>query len=197
MVALLSGISPQQYLEWERKAETKSEYVNGQIYAMAGVSRQHDSIASNIGAELRFHLKGRPCESHTSDMRVQVEDTGKYAYPDVSVVCGEAQFEDEEVDTLLNPIILFEILSPSTEAYDRGGKFAHYRRIPTLQEYVMVAQNQPLVEHYARQGEKWTLTEYRGFEATLELPSIQCRIPLTEIYDKVTFPPVPVAEENA
>ena len=92
MVAVLSGITPEQYLEWERKAETKSEYVNGQIYAMSGVSEEHDSIASNIGAELRFQLKGRPCRTHTSDMRVQIEDTGKYAYPDVSVVCGASQY---------------------------------------------------------------------------------------------------------
>ena len=193
MAASSSWITPEQYLKQERETETRSEYLNGRVLARALSNANHNMIAVNIGAELHCQFKNRPNQVYTSQMRVHIKGVGKYAYPDVSVVCGEAQFEDEEVDTLLNPTILFEILSPTTEAYDRGGKFAHYRRIPTLQEYVMVAQNQPLVEHYARHGEQWTLTEYRSFEATLELPSIQCRIPLTEIYDKVAFPPVPDA----
>jgi Uma2 family endonuclease len=185
MVALLSGITPEQYLEQERKAEFKSEYVNGRVYAMGRCNAEHNTIAVNIGAELRLQFKGRSSRVYTSEMRVKIEDTGKYTYPDVAAICGNARFEDTHVDTLLNPTVLVEVLSPSTEAYDRGGKFAHYRRLPSVQEYVLVSQNQALVEKYTRQGEQWVLTEYAGLDAVLDLPVIGCRIPLTEIYDKV------------
>ncbi len=193
MVALSRGITPQEYLDQERKAEFKSEYVNGRVYAMSGVSDEHSTVAANLVGELHTRFKGRPCKVHGSDMRVQVEDTGKYAYPDVTVVCGASQFADTHMDTLVNPIILMEVLSPSTEAYDRGAKFAHYQYITTLQEYVLVSQNRPLVEKYTRQGEQWLLTMYRGLDAVLELASVDCRIPLHEIYAKVTFPD----DENA
>ena len=190
-------LTPEQYLEKERMAETRSEYVKGRIIAREPSNLRHCTIASNLLGELRQQLKNRPCKVYTSNMRLHIEGADVYAYPDVSVVGKEVRFQDKKQDSLLNPIVLFEILSPATEAYDRGGKFAHYRRIPSLQEYVMVAQDRALVEHYARQDEQWTLTQYRGFEATLELPSIQCRIPLAEIYDKVTFPSAAGAEENA
>ena len=120
-------------------------------------------------------------------MRVKVNETGLYTYPDVSAVCGEALFEDAVVDTLTNPTLIVEVLSPSTEAYDRGSKFEHYRCIPTLQEYVLVTQNRPLVDKFTRQGELWMLTTYRGLDAVLDLDSVECRIPLRKIYGKVLF----------
>ena len=187
MVALVAGVTPEQYLEQERKAEYKSEYVNGRIYAMSGVSKEHSVISIHITSALDAQFKGRECNVYGSDMSVKVNETGKYAYPDVSAVCGESVFEDDVLDTLTNPFVIVEVLSPSTEAYDRGAKFAHYRRIPTLQEYVLVAQNQAMVEKYTRQGEQWALTEYTGMGAVLDLISVNCHIPLREIYDKVTF----------
>ena len=141
-------LTPEEYLARERRAETKSEYLRGEVFAMAGASRAHNLIASNAAGELRQQLRDRPCEVYPSDMRVKVSPSGLYTYPDVTVVCGEPQFEDAEVDTLLNPKVLVEVLSPSTADYDRGGKFTHYRRLPSLQEYVLISQDRPLVEHY-------------------------------------------------
>ena len=201
MVALISGITPEQYLEQERKAEFKSEYVNGRIYAMSGVSKEHSIIAANVVSELHTRFKGRPYIVHGSDMRVQVEDTGKYAYPDVTAVCGPSRFADTHFDTLLNPTVIVEVLSPSTEAYDRGAKFAHYRRIPEMREYVLISQGRPIVEKYALQGEHWVLTEYANLEDVLALDSANCHIPLREIYDKVELASVSLfgdtSEENA
>src|SRR5437667_1934288 len=121
--------SAEQYLALEREAEYKSEYINGQIYAMAGASREHIAIATNLIGELHAQLKGRPCRVYNSDMRVRVKPTGMYTYPDVAALCGEPRFDDEQVDTLTNPSVIIEVLSPSTEAYDRRGKFSHYRKL--------------------------------------------------------------------
>jgi Uma2 family endonuclease len=135
-------------------------------------------------------------------MRVKVSPTGLYTYPDVTVVCGEPEFEDADVDTLLNPKVLVEVLSPSTADYDRGGKFTHYRPLTSLQEYVLISQDRPLVEHYVRQGQdEWLLTDQRSLQDTVILPSIQCQLPLSEIYLKVQFAPdagdTPGAPESA
>ncbi len=185
-----SFLTPEEYLARERRAETKSEYLRGEMFAMSGASREHNLIAGNVSRELGQQLRERPCEVYQADMRVKVSPTGLYTYPDVTVACGELQFEDAEVDTLLNPTVLVEVLSPSTADYDRGGKFAHYRRLASLQEYILVSQDRPLVEHYVRQGsDQWLLTEQRGLEDTLVLPSIGCQIPLAEIYLKVRFAP--------
>lgn len=184
----------EQYLELERKAAYKSEYINGRIYAMSGATRAHILITGNVSGELRSQLKGRPCESYASDMRVQVAPTGLYTYPDVVGVCGEIRFEDTHKDTLLNPTVIIEVLSPSTEAYDRGDKFAHYRRLESLREYVLVAQDKCRVERYARQGAEWTLTEISDLNGSLRLNSIDCNIALREIYDKVEFPAAPARE---
>ena len=182
-------LTPQEYLTRERRAETKSEYLRGEVFAMSGASRAHNLIATNAAAELRQQLRDRPCEVYVGDMRVKVSPTGLYTYPDVTVVCGEPEFEDEEVDTLLNPKVLVEVLSPSTADYDRGGKFTHYRRLPSLHEYVLISQDRPLVEHYVRQGpDEWLLTERSSLEDILVLPSLPCRLPLSEIYFKVRFP---------
>jgi len=175
----------EEYLTLERSASSKSEFHDGQIYAMTGASREHNLVTINIAGELRSQLKKRPCEAYVNDMRVKAVDARSYHYPDIVVVCGTPQFEDAHVDTLINPTLLIEVLSPSTEAYDRGGKFAHYRKIPTLREYLLVAQDQPSIERYLRQGDVWILTEAVGLEADVPLESIDCVLSLREVYDKV------------
>lgn len=177
----------EEYLALERKAEYKSEYVNGHIIAMSGASRQHNIIAANISREISTQLRGRPCESYISDMRVRVSETGLYTYPDVVAVCGDMRFADGQTDTLLNPTVIVEVLSSSTEAYDRGDKFAHYRRLESLQDYLLVSQETVRVEHYVRQGEKWLLSEASALTDTVHLASIQCALVLGDIYDKVQF----------
>jgi Uma2 family endonuclease len=179
-------LTPQQYLARERQAETKSEYLRGEMFAMSGASRKHNLVAMNVAGELHQQLRDRECEVYQADMRVKVSSTGLYTYPDVTVACDEPEFEDAQVDTLLNPRVIVEVLSPSTADYDRGGKFAHYRRLPSLQEYLLISQDVPLVEHYVRQGpDQWQLTEQRSLDAAIDLPSIRCRLPLAEIYLKV------------
>lgn len=189
--------TPEQYLEMERKAEHKSEYWNGEIVAMAGGSKQHSLISVNISGELRARLKDKPCRTYSSDLRVRVAQT-RYFYPDVSVVCGEPEFAGEEADMLINPMVLVEVLSPSTEDKDRGIKFIFYRQIPTLTDYVMVSQDEPRVEHYARQEDgRWLLTDLRGPDAVLRLPSIGCELPLSEVYARVAFPPAAETDERS
>jgi Uma2 family endonuclease len=175
----------EEYLTLERNASYKSEFHDGQIYAMTGASRKHNLITVNIAGVLRSQLKKRPCEAYTNDMRVKAAEAHSYHYPDIVVVCGTPQFEDAQLDTLLNPTLLIEVLSPSTEAYDRGGKFAHYRKIATLREYLLVTHNLPSIERYVRQGDVWILTEALGFEASVPLESIDCVLSLREVYDKV------------
>jgi len=177
--------SAEEYLSLERCATIKSEFHDGQIYAMTSANREHNLIAGNIAAELSQQLKSRPCEAYINDMRVRVAQARSYHYPDIAVVCGAPEFEDAHVDTLLNPTLLIEVLSPSTEAYDRGGKFAHYRKIASLREYLLVTQDQPSIERYVRQGDAWVLSEALGLDALLMLDSIDCRLRLREVYDKV------------
>ncbi len=179
--------TPEEYLAMEREAEGKNEYFNGVIYAMSGASRRHNLIGGNIFGEIRNQLKGRPCESYMGDMRVKVSPTGLYTYPDVVIVCGEPRLEDAHFDTLLNPTVLIEVLSPSTSAYDHSAKFAHYRRLESLREYVLIEQDVLLVEHYTLQGELWTLRDYRERRDILRLESIGCEVPLREIYDRILF----------
>ena len=182
-----SRYSPEEYLALERKSDYKSEYVNGQIIAMAGASRQHNLIAGNLYREVSQQVRGRPCEAYISDIRVKVSRTGLYTYPDVVVVCGAIRFEGTSHDTLLNPLVIVEVLSASTEAYDRGEKFAHYRRLESLQEYLLVAQDKVRIEHYVRQGAQWVLSEVSDLNDTVHLASIGCDVGLQEVYDKVQF----------
>lgn len=184
-VAVQSHLTPAEYLALERKATTKSEYFDGQIYAMSGASRAHNLIVANLLSALHPQLSKRDCEVYANDMRVKVDVTGLYTYPDVLVVCDEPRFEDASLDTLLNPNVLVEVLSPSTEAYDRGEKFSHYRHLESLQEYVLVAQNCIRVEHYLRQEEQWLLTEFSEFVDLFRLPSINCELSTRAIYAKV------------
>lgn len=183
--ALERTFTPEEYLLLERRAATKSEYFGGRIYAMAGASHKHVLIEGNVIRELGNRLKGRPCEVHTSNMRVRVRPTGRYTYPDVSVVRGKPEFEDAKLDTLLNPTVLIEVLSPSTEAYDRGEKFADYRRLPSLQEYVLISQDKVRVERFARRGNFWVLSDLVSLDDVLRLDTIDCEVPLREIYDRV------------
>ena len=185
-VAAQTYITPQEYLALERKSHCKSEYLDGHIIAMAGASFKHSLIISNISGELHLQFKGRGCSVHTNDMRVRPNPRDSYFYPDVVVVCGEPQFEDEAFDTLLNPIVIVEVLSPSTEAYDIGEKFARYQQLDSLQEYLLVAQDNVHVEHHRRHGAQWILSHYRSLEEVLLLTSIGCEVPLRDIYARVT-----------
>jgi Uma2 family endonuclease len=181
-------LTPEQYLAVERDADYRSEYFAGEMFAMAGASEQHNLITVNVASELRSQLKGRPCKSYANDMRVRVAPTGLFTYPDVVVVCGEARFDDERKDTLTNPTVLIEVLSKSTEAYDRGEKFAHYRKLDSLQEYLLVSQEREHIEHFVRQmSGQWLLSEASGTDGAIDLDSIGCRLALSEVYDKVEF----------
>jgi Uma2 family endonuclease len=182
-------ITPEEYLARERSAVTKSEYYDGQIYAMAGTTRPHNLLAANLSRLIGNAIEHRACELYIADMRVRVDATGLYAYPDLAVVCGEPRFVDGESDTLLNPTLIVEILSPSTEKWDRGGKFANYRRLESLQDYLLVSQDKILLEHYSRQGDQWLLTERNHPDQVLRLTSIDCEISLREVYAKVNFEP--------
>lgn len=177
--------SAEEYLTLERNAPYKSDFHDGEIFAMTGASRKHNLISGNIYRELSLQLKNRPCEAYIVDMRVKAAKARSYHYPDIVVVCGKPEFEDAHVDTLLNPTVLIEVLSPSTEAYDRGGKFSHYRKITSLCEYLLVAQDQPSIERYVRQGDVWILSETVDIEASMSLDSIGCTLNLREVYDKV------------
>jgi Uma2 family endonuclease len=188
--APVTRYTPAQYIDRERNALTKSEYFAGKIFAMTGGTEPHNLIAVNAGAELRQQLKQRPCKVYLSDMRVRVSATGLYTYPDVVVVCGEAEFEDEHRDTLLNPTVLVEVLSPSTEAYNRGKRFGHYRIIPSLKEYVLISQDRHLVEVFTRQPDgHWLLAEASRLDETIPLGSIQATLRLVEVYEKVELAP--------
>jgi Uma2 family endonuclease len=180
--------TPEEYLARERAAEYKSEYVNGFIVAMTGASRAHNVVTVNVSRELGNQLEGRPCEVYVADMRVKVEATGTYRYPDVVVACGDIAFEDAELDTLLNPVVIVEVLSPSTESVDRGEKLAHYRRLPSLREYLLISQDAPQIETFVRRGDGWLLSDVSGLDASVHLASIDCVLPLRRVYDKVRFP---------
>ena len=189
MATMISGseVSPEEYLLRERQAEYRHEYVAGQVLAMSGASRRHNLISVNMTRELSVGLKGSPCEVYAADMRVRLEGARFYTYPDVVAVCGKPQLEDDSFDTLLNPTVIVETLSPSTAAYDRGEKFAYYRQISSLQDYVLISQDRMRVEHFTRQGEFWLYKALDKSDEALDLPSIGCRILVAEIYDKVTF----------
>ena len=181
--------TPEEYLERERLADYKSEYFAGEIFAMAGASRTHNLISSNVSASLTTQLRDRPCEVYANDMRVQADGARQYSYPDVVVVCGEAQFRDGREDTLSNPVVIVEVHSPSPEANDRGEKFMQYRRIPALTDYILISQHARHVEHFVKQTDgSWRMTEATGEDAVV-LSSIGCILPLADAYNKVVFEP--------
>ena len=176
----------EEYLELERKAEFKSEYHDGRIYAMSGVTRQHEWIKMELTGSFYLHLRGKNCAAYSSDMRVYAQASGLYTYPDLAVVCGKAQFADGQFDTLINPILLVEVLSPSTESYDRGRKAAMYQTIPSLQELLLIAQDAYKVELFRRELDgTWSRTEAAGLDASIELQSIGFTLRLSELYERL------------
>jgi Uma2 family endonuclease len=186
-------IPAEEYLALERRAEHRSELFDGRIRAMTGASRQHNRIVLNLVAALHAQLRGRPCEAFFSVFRIKVSGSGFYTYPDVAALCGEPRFEDDHLDTLLNPSVLVEVLSESTERYDRGEKFARYRRLDSLREYVLVSQDRMRVERFRRDGDFWIFSESSGPEGELALEAIDCRVPLRDLYERVDFPDDPPA----
>ncbi len=184
----VSKLTEEQYLAIERAAEFKSEFFDGEMFAMSGASMNHGRLQRNILVELDHGLRGKGCEAFPSDLRVRVSSR-MYTYPDISVVCGDPLLADEHQDNLLNPVALFEILSPSTEKYDRGVKFRRYRTIESLREYVLVDQEQVRIECFSRRLDgTWTLRDYQRLEEELALDSLGISIPLSRIYDRVELP---------
>jgi Uma2 family endonuclease len=181
-------LTPAEYLEIERHSEIKHEFINGRMYALPGASRHHITIALNVASSLKTQMRGRDCRVYMADMRVNVDPSGKYVYPDVVAVCGEQHFEDSELDTLLNPSVIIEVLSDTTERYDRGDKFDYYRSIASLREYVLVAQNSMRVDHYVLKDGQWVFSTLSAAEERLALPSIGCEISVADIYEDVEFP---------
>lgn len=181
-------LTPEEYLELERKAEYKSEYYNGEMFAMSGASRKHNTIAMHLYGLVDQHLRGKKCQAYPSDMRVLVVAGGLYTYPDLSAVCEAPQFADAQVDTLLNPTLLVEILSPSTENYDRGNKAKLYREIPSVKEILLIAQDRFDVELYRRQPDgTWVIFNAVGLDASVNLTSIDCTLHLHELYENVVL----------
>ena len=190
-------LTAKEYLALERAAEFKSEFYDGEMYAMAGGSEAHSLIASNLLVALRRLLNGRPCVTFNSDLRVKVLESGLFTYPDLSVVCGERQFLDDSRDTLLNPGMIAEVLSPSTEAYDRGAKFSLYKEVASLTEYLLVSQSEPAVDLFIRHSSsEWRVRSAKGLDSALELPELGVTLSLREIYADVTFPSAKLHDAN-
>ena len=186
----------EEYLALERTAEERSEYLDGVIYAMAGESEEHGDISVNLTMIIATQLKGKDCRARLKDTKVRSgpipslrnATKGLYSYPDSVIVCEEPQFKDQYFDVLLNPRVVIEILSKSTESFDRGFKFESYRRLPTFQEYVLISQKKPLVERFVRQpDETWVMTTFEGLDCEMVLSSVPIRIPMSEIYRDVEF----------
>lgn len=178
-----------EYLALERVGEVRHEYLRGEVFAMAGASRAHNLIVTRLVVALHMRLAAHGCEVYSSDMRVRVEATDFVAYPDVVVACGEPRFHDGYTDTLLDPVLLVEVLSPSTADYDRGSKFAHYRAIPSLRDYLLVAQDEVRIEHFAAEPDgTWRFSENRDLSAAVGLPSVSCTLPVAEVYQGVLGP---------
>ena len=178
-------LSPDDYLALERTADHRSEYIDGYVIAMAGGSEPHNVIVGNLVTLLNVHLRERPCRVFPSDMKVHRVDSTRYFYPDVTVVCGESQFSDDNKDVLLNPILLIAVLSDDTESFDRGIKFTSYLRLDSLLEYVLVSQSSPVVERYSRQdGGDWLYSRLEGIDQTVTFTSVGLFAKLADIFNK-------------
>ena len=184
-------VTEDEYLASEERSARKHEYFNGKIYAMAGTTESHNLIAGNVYRELSTQFKNMNCRAYISDMSVKVDETGLYTYPDVSAVCGEAHFTNANRTNLVNPVVIVEVLSPSTEGYDRGDKFAHYRTLASLTDYVLIVQDKIRIEHFVRQSDdRWLLTVVSAPNDTLEIASLNCTLLVSDVYEKVDFPAV-------
>lgn len=179
--------TPEEYLELERQSDVRHEYYEGEIYAMAGETLKHSQICVNLAREVSSQIKGKPCQALSPNMKVRAQTKGLFAYPDLTVVCGEPIFHDQKKDVLLNPRVIFEVLSPSTERYDRTMKFFKYRQeIQDLTDYIIVSQDSAFIEHYEKQADgRWVHTVVGGLENVLNVASINCVLSLAEIYDRV------------
>ena len=193
MASLLKKkFTPAEYLALERKASEKHEFFAGDIFAMAGASKEHVRISGNLYHQLRNQLEGKPCEPFNSDLRVRVSATGLYTYPDVSVACAPLEFEDQAEDALLNPRVLVEVLSPTTQRHDYVFKFGHYRQIPSVAEILFVAQDVPYVERFVRvPGALWQFAAVEGLEGSVTIDCLACVLTMAQIYEGVEFPPAP------
>lgn len=188
-------VTPEEYLALERRVETRSEYHDGEIVAMVGASREHNVIVFALVREISTQLRGQPCEGYPSDMRVWIPSHHVYTYLDIVVVCGEPEFQDSAVDTLLNPALIIEVLSPSTAAYDQGQKFALYRSLPSLREYLLIAQDEPRLVLYRRDPDnRWFIGDAHGLDATLDLATGGVTLALRDLYERITFIPQPTPE---
>jgi Uma2 family endonuclease len=187
--------APEDYLAFEREAEFRHEYLDGEIYEMAGESLSHSRVCINLGGEVREKLKGKPCEALSPNMKVRTSSASLFSYPDLTVVCGEPQFHDVKKDVLTNPQVIFEVLSPSTEIYDRTTKFQKYRLgSQTLTDYILVSQDKAFVEHFSKQTDgNWIYRSYAEIEDMLTIETIEIELSLREIYDRVEFE---IEEEN-
>ena len=180
--------TPEEYLALEEAAEFKSEYYRGEIFAMAGASANHNRIVMNLASNLTPALSGTPCEAFMSDMRTRVEVQDAFCYPDITIICGDLHKYKNRSDTVLNPIIIFEVLSKSTESFDRGKKFENYRSIPTLREYILIDQYEIHVEQFSiGKEDKWMLTEYRNPEDIFRLFNLDIEMSLNRVYERVEF----------
>ncbi len=188
-LAVERWVSPEEYLEFEEASSEKHEYINGEIYAMAGANYEHIRLSSNLSFLFVGHLRERPCDCSGSDLKVYNPASGSFFYPDLTIICDEPIFHGRGKQTVINPLIVIEILSPSTEAFDRGDKFAHYRMLESLQVYVLVSQKKARIEVHTRQGEEWKEVVCEGMESVLTLEAIEFSTPLSEIYRQVKFPP--------
>jgi Uma2 family endonuclease len=190
-----SLLTPEQYLDIERAAEYKSEYCGGEMFAMARVGQAHVLVVMNVAGALWQRFRTRSCRVYSSNMRVAVRTTNLYTYPDVAAVCGEPRFLDKERDTLLNPVLLVEVLSPSTEAYDRGRKFEHYKNIDSLREYLLLSSDRAHADLYTKQADgRWLLFSTSRMEDTLTLDSVDAHLLMSGIYEKVELPPDPIGK---
>ncbi len=182
---------PAEYLAFERTAKFRHEYIGGEIYEMAGEKRSHSIICTNISGELHARLKGKLCEVYSPNMKVRTESSGIYTYPDATVVCGQPIFHDEAEDILINPKVIIEVLSPSTEKKDRGEKWENYQQIESLAEYLLVSQTKPRLEMYVRQpNQHWDWSYKIELTSSIYLASIDCELRLADIYDRIDFPPI-------
>ena len=181
-IAARTYLTPEEYITLERKATLKSEYLSGEIVAMSGDSNEHNLVTMNTSTALYNQLADRGCRVYASDMRVGISAGVSYFYPDIAVTCDKPRFEDDVFDTLINPQVIIEVLSTSTENYDRGEKFDRYQQLESLQEYILISQDQIWVERYLRQGEAWVPSEFSTLEDVLPLVSIDAELPLSQIY---------------
>ncbi len=182
--------SEAEYLLIENASPHKSEFYDGEMFAMAGAAPDHNSVNENLTLEIGGRLKGGRCRTYSRDQRVRVSATGLYTYPDLLIVCGKREYDRTDPKSLVNPVVLFEVLSPSTAEYDRGTKFGHYQKLPSVQEIVFVSQDVPLVQVYARQpNDTWSLTTFDDLAGDFALRSVPIRVPMGDVYRDVEFQP--------